>query len=50
MTKKIRSKEKLNVYDVKKLRIAKSNNQNLFDIIKKEKVFPQTPFPKEKKC
>jgi len=47
MTKRIRKKEKLGTYNVKKLTRAKDNNKNLSDIIKKEKVFPRTPFPKE---
>ena len=38
MTKKIRPKLKSNTYDVKKLRIARKNNKNLFESIKKETI------------
>ena len=38
MTKRIRPKLKSNTYDAKKLRIARNNNKNLFDSIKKETV------------
>ncbi len=38
MTKRIRIKEKLGTYNVKKLTKAKKNNKNLFESIKEENI------------